>query len=260
MAAILLGYGNLIDGAVLSGAGWQPGFPLANLQTTFQKKVARSTGTTAIFDIDTTYAAPAIRCLGLCGHNLTAGATIYLEGSAVSNFAVLLYDSGAMTPYAGNEFLYALQADVGARYWRITIYDPGNSAGYVELGRIFIGAGWQPAADHNILWGARRGLVTATEISTSVSGVTRSRRGPKFRTYSAKFEWLSDDETMGGLQPIIEAQDIDREWLLFEDPAATNYRSVRNMRCRMRQLSDIEWPYYNGHNIAVEFQQYEGFV
>lgn len=212
MANLILGYPNLIETAALSGGAWLAQRPLAKIQTAALADVARSQDTAAassvmIMDMGR---AQTVRLAALVNHNLSGGAKWRLVGAAVADFSVLGYDSGwrdvwptlydygtvrwgdsgwwsgqykteerdGYTPTA----TLILPADAWLRYWRIEIDDVGNAAGYVQVGRVFIGPGWQPT--YNKSYGHGLGWETRTTVQEARSGAEKFSRRTPYRVFT----------------------------------------------------------------------------
>lgn len=248
MQPIVIGYANLIDIATLSGTGWNASYPLTNLQNRYAGSKARATGLTGQIYIDLGVPDAAIRAFGIKDHDAS---TVRLEGSAVSDFSSIAYDTTTLPTYADTSYLRALPAAVVARYWRLTLTGASNP----ELSRIFIGAGWQPSPENNIEWGASLRGESKTEVAESLSGYEDFNVKPRRRVFRARFDFLPDADAWGVLLPMMRSQGIHREYLLIADPDDTTYQAQRNMFCRMRELSEIEDPYLNAHTVGVEFSE-----
>lgn len=261
MDFFLLGHTSRIDASVLSGGAWNSLYPLGNLQDPILAYTAISIGTApASSTIVVDCGAPVpIRTLGLANHNLRPGtAMVRLEGSNSPTFAPLIADSLPVTVYPDSvrpdcpTFGLALAASATARYWRITLSDAGNPAGFISLGRVFLGDGWQPAAT-NFNWGRLLGVENPSVVNVLPSGRRVVERRQPFRTTKYKFEDLTRSESLNGIFLINWTHGLDREVLPFEDPADTGYRAFTTFLATMRQLSEVEWPHLNGHNGAFEF-------
>ncbi|MGI2325900.1 MULTISPECIES: hypothetical protein [unclassified Methylococcus] len=262
MAFFLLGHTNQIDSATLSGGSWNSLYPLTNLQDTALARVARSAGTTpaastVVIDCG---AARDIRTLGLVNHNLRPGAaTVRLEGSGSSGFSPPVADSGAVAVYPDNvsafpTFTLDLGAVYTARYWRITISDSGNPDGHIRLGRVFLGDGWQPT-ETNFEWGRILGIKNPSTVSVLPGGRRIVDARSPWRTVKYQFSDLSRTNALREIFQIAWTHGLDREVLVFEDPADTAYADVSNFLATMRQLPSIEWPYLSGHSAALEFSE-----
>lgn len=284
MANLILGAPNRIDGATLSGGSWAATLPLNNLKVRTIGKKARSANALAAstqFDVDLG-ASKNIRLFGAIAHNFSMAATYRLRGSTVANFATTVYDSGAGIPvwpvvfpsgtidwendnwwsgqytaedvYGVNwNLIVVLPANTLARYWRLEIVDTANAAGYVEIGRVFIGPAWQPT--YNCSYGAALEWETPTTAQAALSGAEYFARRTPFRSQQFTLDWLTVDEALSQAYELQKRVGIDGEVLFIFDPADTVHAIRRQFLGRLRKLSPIEYPYFNTHQIAFEVKE-----
>lgn len=268
MANITLGMANFADEATLTGGSWVGTLPLNNLKTRLFSRVARSADTLAAstkFDIALSRPRTC-RVLALAAHNFSVAATIRVVADDSPTFATPLYDSGAVAMWpagvipiellewdddnfwlgtvseeaiAGYQapFICLLPAAVTARYWRVEIVDTGNSAGYIQLGRLYIANTWSPK--FNMDYGHSLGFDDVSTFETSLAGeeffeVRRKRR---------KFTFvLGNVDLEEGYQRALE---VDRmlgttgEVLVMGDPSDTTNGARRNFIGRMSSLQGL---------------------
>lgn len=79
---------------------------------------------------------------------------------------------------------------VGAQHWRVTLSDP--HASYLQLGRLFIGRGWQPEINANQGW--QIAYEDTTEFLESRGGQRYGNPKSPLRVLSAQLDWLSPAE------------------------------------------------------------------
>lgn len=281
----MLGFPNRIDAATLSGGAWTAGLPLANLQNRIIGKVARTPDdamASTWFDIDLG-AAKSIRTFAAVGHNLSLAAKYRLRGSSVSDFATTVYDSGAafldvwpdVYPYMSLEWeddnwwsgkytaeqitgytaalITILPGNTLARYWRLEIDDTTNPAGFVQIGRVFIGPAWQPT--FNMSYGASLGWETKTEAQEAMGGAEYFQRRTPFRVARFALDWMSQDEGFANAFEIQRRAGIDQEILWIHDPSDSVHALRRRFLGRLRALSQIEYPYPNINKSAFELKE-----
>lgn len=283
MSNMLLGFPNRIDSATLSGGSWSAGLPLANLQNRIIGKVARTANVTLAatqFDINLG-SSKSIRALALVNHNLTLAAQYRIRGSTVNTFASNVYDSGwtdvwpAVFPSASLEWeddnwwsgKYTAEQISGytaalinicpsnelAQYWRVEINDTSNAIGYVQVGRVFIGAAWQPTVNMSV--GATLGWETKTEAQEAIGGAEYFQRRTPYRVANLKIDVLSSDEAFANAFEIQRRAGIDQEVLFIHDPDDTVHALRRRFLGRLRQLSPIEYPYSTFNSAAFEIKE-----
>lgn len=249
--ATILGYSNQIDTAGLSGGSWHASYPLTNLQTRNLGEKARTTNALAassVLNLDLG-SAQTIGVVALVAHNLSAAATVRIQGSSAADQSVALYDSTALV-YSGSDYAMALPTPVAARYWRISISDTSNPAGYVQMGRVFCGWAFKPT--NPIDWNPALGVDSKTVVMEALDGTEYFDERPNHRVFQGQWSWLSDPEAYSFLIAIQRSHDVSREIYLIADDTDLNYRGTRNFLARFRQLSPIEWPYLNAHSCGIE--------
>jgi hypothetical protein len=283
MSNIMLGFPNRTDTSALSNGSWVATLPLANLQERLISQVARTTDATlASTKFDINLGAPKnIRLLNLTNHNLSLPATYRVTASTGAAFAALVYDSGwlpvwpVVYPYGTLEWeddnwwsgQYTAEQIAGyttalthilptnnlAQYWRIELNDATNAAGYVQIGRLFIGPAWQPT--NNMSYGSSLAWETKTVVDEAISGAEYFDRRTPYRVARVSFDWMSTDEAFSNAFEITRRAGIDQEIMFVYDPADTVHALRRRFLSRMRVLNPIENPYHDTNKEAFEFKE-----
>ena len=249
--ATVLGYSNQIDFATLSGGSWNASYPLTNLKNRYLNQAARSNNLLAastVFSMDLGQ-LQKIGLFALVSHNLTRDATVRIQGSNSATFSTLLYDSAALSVYSGSDYAITFP-QVESRYWRVTIYDPGNPDGYVAIGRVFVG--WRFKPTNNIDWTPSISVESDTQVKKALGGPEYFEERPNRRVWQGKWSWLNDFEAYNVYLTIQRGTDISREVYFIEDDTDIDYRSQRWFLARFRSLSAIEFPYLNQHSVGIE--------
>lgn len=231
----VIGYGNLIDTATLSGTVTNS----ANIKTRYLAQKA-SAGAGAYLDIDLGTAAN-IGVVAVVAHTQTSG-TIRVQGgsSAGSGSA---YDSTALPIYSGSDYAITF-TPASARYWRITFSAAST------FGRVFIGTRFRPAAT-NMDWNPSFSRETRSVIGEALSGMEFGDKRSSRRVWRGAFSWLTPAEA-DEFDTLQEAADITDEVYWIEEETDATYRGKRWFLGRFRQLSAIEYPYLNMHKVGVE--------
>jgi hypothetical protein len=283
MRNVLICFPNRIDQATLSGGTWEATLPRSNLQNRTLGKVARtSTDATSATQFDVDLAVERfIRCIALVNHNISLAGKARIRASTVSNFATTVYDSGWVDVWptvhafgdvawgeinwwdgkysdeerAGYTATYPLllTTAIQARYWRVEIDDTSNAAGYIQIGRVFIGDGWQP--EYNMSYGASIGWEPQTEIQQAKSGAEYFDRRTPYRVVRFELPVLSHDEGMGKAFELFRRAGIDQEVFYAFDPTDTIHALRRQYLGRLREMSAIEYPYYNLNKTGFEIKE-----
>lgn len=263
----VIGYPNHCDPeTVFTGGSWRSTLPLSNLGHRALGKVARSTdlqivSTQFVADLG---AARTVRIVGLVGHNLGSAATVRIRASASSDFSASGYDSGWINAwyiaYTSTErdgstasFIYILPANKTYRYWSIEISNTGNGAGYVQLGRLFLGEMWQFTAYPS--YGATLGWESATTLQTAMSGTEYFSRRPPARVARFVLDRLTKSESFDTAFELMRRAGIDQELIYIHDPDDTDHAHPRWFMGRLRQLSPIEFPYWDATRVGFEIKE-----
>jgi hypothetical protein len=258
---ILIGYANYVGSATLAGGSWASGNPLANLKDSRLALTARSsnaaTGSTIITaDLG---AAKRVRVVGLVNHNLSIGATVTVEGSSSSGFSPVGVTSGAVlawpTGTVAADTTYprptvGVALDATYRYWRVSISNAGNPAGYVQLGRLFIADGWRPSI--NMQSGATLGFETDTAVERSLGGAEFFGVRPLRRVMRFGLPPLPVAEAYGYGFEIMRRAGVHEEVFLIPDESDTANRHRRDFMGRLRVLNALEHPYGDSATAAFE--------
>lgn len=225
MAAVI-GYGNLIDTATLTG--WTNN---ANLKTRYLAEKATASGNLDI-DLGSAKGIGTIALIACSGVSMTISAGSTVGGSDAY--------SASITGYGGVDTATTF-ATVTARYWRI------SATGFV--GRIFIGPRFAP--EWGTDWSPSISVESRTNVIEALSGPEYFDSRPNRRVWRGHFSFLSEAEGMTWLG-VQQALDVSGEVYLFDDASSSNYRSQRNFYGRLRTLDAVEWPYRSERAVGVE--------
>lgn len=286
MANLMLGHPNIFDRGNLSGGIWRAGQPLASLQFRQIGRVARTEDASedaTQFAID--YLTPRpIRLIALVNHSISFGGRIVYEASDTISFDNLIYQAteDAWATLGAAEWVldeleweadnfwngtyaldqieglttlsyHVLPQEVSARFWRVRIIDTGNTDGYVEIGRVFMGAAWSPA--FNMIYGASFGYEDPTSVDTAMGGAEYFDERAPFRVFRFRLALL--ETATEGYAQVLEMQrsaGVSGEVLVIPDPADRDNAQRLNFLGRLRQLSPLEltYPEYSGMSFEVK--------
>jgi hypothetical protein len=283
MANCMIGFPNLIEQATLIGGDWKTTLPLTNLQQRALGRVARSDSldladTQFTVDLGT---AKAVRVLGVVAHNISIDGLVRVTASDALDFSSLIYDSGwhevwpEVYPsesldwesdnwWSGKytdeqrsgytqSYVHIIPEVALTRYWRIEIDDHSGSAGYVQIGRVFIGPAWQPQI--NLSYGTELGWQTSTRVQEALSGAEYFQRRTPFRVQKFELRWMSLNEALASAFEVQRRAGIDAEVLWIYDPADTVHALRRRFLGRLRELSPIEHPYEQFNRTAFQIKE-----
>jgi hypothetical protein len=139
-----------------------------------------------------------------------------------------------------------------ATVWQIEIDDTANTDGYVEIGRVFLGPGWQPGI--NLSYGAALGFETNTGNETSLSDVEFFAAREPVRVFRFNLDALTTTEGATALE-IMRQAGIHREVVVIPDPSDSSDALRSNFMGRIRQLSPRETPYFQTNAIGFEVKE-----
>lgn len=230
--SIRLGYGNVAQAATLGGSGWDSNYPVTNLQEWPRR--ARSTGTSAT--ITATFSSITGPIIAIGRHNLTSAAEITLTAGGHS---------------ANNQTIDCFEVPIteSVTSCGLTISDPGNPDGYISIGKLFIGTAFRPTTGAD--WGGALGAESGTLIAQAQSGTEFFDERPTRRTWRGQWRWLTQSEAYTTLMGLQMSHGVSGDVCIIPDVADTTNR-WRSFVGRLRQLSNVEWPYLNYHTFACE--------
>jgi hypothetical protein len=269
MSRIALGYTNLVDSVTLSGGSWRADFPRTNLQDRALGVVARST-TAAPADsrivLDHGAAGATPRVVAIVAHNLSSVATVTIS-RGTSPGASDIYAGSAQAawvlpadvPRDGAAFAVTitLPAGVAARYTTIDISDAANAAGYVQIGRLFVGSLFAPeiGADCRQLtsdWMPSLDTVERTE--TGADWVWRRRQLRK-----AAWAWTAmSGAEADALHEITRTHGTAAEVLYVPDVSDRMRTQLYGCLGLLRELTKIEYPYSHHRAAAMAVEERGG--
>jgi hypothetical protein len=249
-----------------STGSWSTDLPLANLQDERLHRVARSTDALAAsskFVVDLKRDC-AIAAMAIPVHNLTKDATFRIRGSANSNGTTSpVYDSTTLSAFDpavtaqdladGNLALKHVfsPAAATARYWCIEVIDTGNADGHIDLGRLCLGALYQPSI--NIAYDAEDNLESEStvKITDGASSIVDDR--PRRRTLSAMIPNLPDSEVYAYIRKMQRQLGIRGQFFYMFDPTDTSaLKYERSYLARFRALTAVKAAYYSHSHYPIE--------
>ncbi len=281
----MLGFPNRIDTSTIYGGSWASTLPLNFLKNRTLGKVARSTDlllASTQFDIDLGVAKNT-RLFAAVNHNFSINAKYRLRGSTVADFSTVVFDSGAglvdvwpvvypdgvleweddnwwsgkytaeqIAGYTPN-LPIILPGNKLARYWRLEISDPTNAAGFVQLGRVFIGPAWQPKV--NMAYGASLGWETKTEVQEARSGAEYFDMRLPYRVQKLSLDWMDQGDAFSQAFELQRRAGVDQEVFWIFDPDDTVDAIRRQYLARLRVLGPIEFTNLDIHKSGFEVKE-----
>jgi len=282
MSNTIIGYQNRIDAATFAAYGsWSTTLPLTNIKTRSLSRKARSTNaanssTKLRFSLDS---ARVIGSVAIVNHNMQKDATWRYRVYSDSGYSTLVYDSGTINvwplmPFGSYEWeddnfwdlqlsdeeialftktlTYVPDTIASAQYYQIEFFDSTNTDGYVELGRIFVGAIYQPTLNMNL--GASIGDETNTVVDVALSGAEFFDRRTSYRVAQFTLDHLTYNESIIN-GDIIKISGVDAEVVyIYDDNTALDLHR-RAFLGRLRALSPISQPYNTRYQTTYEIKE-----
>lgn len=286
MSNVFLGYQNRIDECTLTLGSWSAGLPRANLQSRQLSKVARTADdalASTLFLAAMTAQRP-ISVVALVRTNLSRAALFRVRIYTDAGLTDEQYDSGwtdafalwtwafgtipwedphfwdgkptedDLDGYFPRDVIHVLDYRRLGKYVKVEINDTANADGYVEIGRAFIGDGWQP--EYNMPYGST-GIQHA-----DLSGVVAALGGAEFfaerdlvRTLRFELQYLSSAEAM---QRVFDMQRISKtvnEVVVVFDPEDVPGAQRQAFLGRLQQLDAIRYPFVSKNASAFEIKE-----
>ena len=207
-------YNNLADTASLTESSEVETLPIENIQDSRLGCRWRSTGTDENIVLDLG-SAQSIDSFAILGHNISSSVTVLkIQGHTSDSWGSPDVDIDLLDPQGGggsynvydSKFILWYLSSASKRYWRIVITDDSNPDAYLEIGRVFLGAYFEPST------GARQGLTInkrdLSEVIKNMQGTPYSNLKDKIWIYDFSLEsLLSDPAGTDDLQTIIDMFD-----------------------------------------------------
>lgn len=190
--------------------------PVSNLQDQTRAKVARSVGLPTPQYIRGNFnGVKQISSMALVRHNLTGAATIRLKlWGGADQAGTLLYDSGLIAlgdAIGWGEFVWGVDpwsddqfanwpvaftvlwfAPFAALSFEIQVADNGNTDGYIEFARLFMGLHWSPQS--NFSYGVQMAWLENSTQERTDGGTLRTDARSPYRRWSFNLDYLTQGE------------------------------------------------------------------
>jgi hypothetical protein len=215
--------------ATITAASAASTMPASNLNKPQPTDVWRSTSLTSQYIEIDLGSAKAVTIVALMFTNLTSAATWRVQAGTTTG--VSNYDSGTVTAWAGatqnvdrpHALLDLTSASKTYRYWKITLTDASNPAGYFEAGRVVLANAFQPTRTYAL--GAGRGFKDLTERADAFGGQLLYETKAKRPVISFEANWLTEAEMEANVLEI--QRTLDGPALVMLTPETTTYRMGR---------------------------------
>ena len=273
-----------------SGSNWEASWPVTNLQNDEYAKVARSTGVggespdlTPVIT-GTSATLRAVQALAICAHNMSLTATYRLQLFDDTSLTSELYDSGSQKVwpsvygYEGRQWItdnfwsgqystaeiagqiplcpIALDQNYSIRGFKLTLYDPANTDGYIQAGLLEIAEGWQPTA--GVRMGSRDGYRSFSRTTQLPAGLERHDAFPAGYAVQGDIPYLEQDEAQGRAYEWLRQYDVHTPFFFMLHPQrpTTWLRTAKMMKHAGLDLFVHPEPELTG--IPLNLKEYKG--
>lgn len=185
---IRLLYNFLNDAAIITSSSQVSTLPDDNVVNDFVTKVWRATGDSAEWIKFNLESPKTIKQVSIFGHNLTDQAVVTIEASSDDDWegpGDPEYSSGELT---WKEFGITKFLDEHYQYWRITIVDGDNPDEYIEVGRICLGAYYEPTVNFSETY--TKELKDPSIINMSQGRQAHAVERSLYRVYKVRFDLI----------------------------------------------------------------------
>jgi hypothetical protein len=273
----------------LSATNWNASWPVTNLQDDEYAKVGRSVGiggespdATPVIS-GTSNALRAVQAFAICAHNMSLTATYRLQLFRDTAMTEELYDSGSQKVWPA-VYVYdrnfetdnfwsgqystaeiagqiplrpiILDQNYSIRGWKLTLFDPQNSDGHVQIGLLEVAEGWQPSA--GIELGAQDGYRSFTAITELPGGLERHDIYPAGYTVQGVMPYLQQDEAQERGYELLRQYDVHTPFLFVLHPSRprTWLRTAKMVKHAGLELFVHSQPLLTG--MPVNHKEYKG--
>lgn len=259
----------------LSSGTEVPTLPVSNLQIYNNSRLMRVASTQFVLVGDF---ADITLCTGivLWRHNWTAAATLRIElFNGPDSTGTLIYDSGIIdalpqtswtdwdwrvdplvnSAFVGWDTQYSQVwfAEQFVRSFRITVSDPGNTAGYLDLTRVYMGRHYEPSV--NFSWGSQWAFDSKEEQIRTDDGGLFSKAAPVYRKLNFNFDYL-DESDRPGLTSAIRHVRRSRDWFISLYPESGGQKELEcAFACKFSTLPSISAPNFNLFSVPLAVEE-----
>lgn len=263
----ILSYPDRTLAATLSAGSWNASYPLDNLKNTLLSRKARSSNAAAASSkirLDMGATARAIRVVAVLGHNISFAGTIQARGYSDSGYTTLVSGADSTACYAypqsltaekaadyPNHWIFCFPSDKTARYWEIQITDTANAAGYIELGRLWIGEAVL-APQVGIVYGATLGYESRDVVTESLGGAFWGESKTPRRVATVQFSQLASADKRAALIMQKNLGKLGELLYVMDTEAAAIDIMLESFPATMREVNPILYPYVESFELPVQ--------
>jgi hypothetical protein len=239
-------YSNRVDTATITASSEVASLPASNVAQLWKSKVWRTTGYASEWIKFNFGAAAAVRALALVGHNFTSGATVKIQANATDVWTSPSID--VTLAYNAANLVYLWSSDQSFQYWRITIVDASNPAGYLEVGRVFLG---QTATPDRSFARWSREPVDPTVITRSYDGAESFDRRTAYDLLTFEFK-LVLTSTFDALAAAVGLKTYFFVIADYDNALRTDGRHDLTKYCRLEELPVYTYGYIDRDDVTLK--------
>jgi hypothetical protein len=284
---VLIAWNNLSDAGTYTGGTWTTALPVTNLSVDSLSHVARTSGiSTGITQFTSDLGGTRlIYLIGLIAHNMTPDALIRITAANDPLFATTEYQTAWLDVVpvvwgSGNGGLWGVDGvwtgkylatdleginknfwhvpttPVLARYWKVEMDDTLNGAGFLDIGRLFIGPAWVPTYNFDV--GAKLRWEDPSVISKGLDGVNFVEARTKIRVFKFSLSSLGKDEAMAQAFETQRRQGKTGQVVILPYPDETTHQFRESFLGTIRELSPVEIRQAGFHDTGFAIEEVIG--
>lgn len=123
--------------------------------------------------------------------------------------------------------IHIYPATVSAQYWQFDLANPNNPAGFIEVGRLFMGTAYIPSINYAPV-NNKFGFEPFTSMQQAASGARYYNRRRSARTFEFAFPVMPHDEIHDDIYAVAAIAGIDGQVFVIPDPDDTGRLSQRS--------------------------------
>lgn len=219
---------NKVLGAILTPSSENANYPVINLKDPRLSRHFRFTDHENENIVADASGALKASYVLIANHNLSATATIKLQGNATDNWTDPTFDE---TLAWNANIIIKKFTEAEYLYWRFLFIDPDNVDGYVKLGLLYLGVYYEveEPPDSDLL----HREIDTTKTSFSDSGQAYSKIGIQYKTYAIKMGTL-EETTRQGLLSLYKVVGLHGHFFLLLDE--NNQDKLPVVYCKLEKI------------------------
>jgi len=254
------------DRATLSGGSWA--LPLANLQDMQPSRTVQSNGVAPASTKIVARFAEAVRCtaLTLGRHNLSSTAMVRnIAGNDLYDLAFApWFNTGWLSvwPSSGKptdrgvtwyDMFKLLAPTMAYRWWRIEIDDSANAAGFLEIGRLYLGTYWQPPVNYSKGRDFGRLPIDVRMVTDYGHTLTDKRVAP--RSWTLPLDFLKPDDAETAIYEMQRELGTANDVFVVLNPDDTTLLHRRSMMATLAEVPTVVQPYANTYRTTLKWTE-----